>query len=213
MRYSKHYTSVLAIMIIILILLNYLTAFSQESNDTIKSVRATLQLHANTRNAKIDTIVFDHYLSAGTQLKIKEFVTINLKGSYERDNGLMYWGYMGDAVWKYGQAGYIFDTEKNVNLLYVTAYYPVIKIFKIGYDFSVNFNQSNICYHSIYAGVKWEWISAEIAFFDKLHRIKYSLIPTIKRWDRLSLGIKVEGLYVSDKFKWSNGLTLNYKVN
>ena len=189
----------LVILLLLLINLSY-------SKETIKDIQIDIDFHVNIRNAKIDT-VFDYYVSIGSKIIIKEFVTINLKGSYERDNGVFYLAHSEIASCKYGQTGYIYDTEKDVKLFYASIYHPFL-IFKTGYDFSY----SETSKHSIYISVKWEFINAEIAFFENIRRIKYLLSPTIKKWDKLSLKAKIEGLYIADKFKWQNGLMLNYKI-
>lgn len=178
------------------------------SQDTIKVIQSDVKLHLNTRNAKIDTC-FDYYFGLGTKVIIKEFVTIDLKGSYERDNGLNYLAHSEKASCKYGQVGYKYDTEKDIKLFYASIYYPFLKIFKAGYDYSY----SEASKHSAYISIKWKFISAEVVFFNDIRRVKYLLNPTLKKWDRLSLKANIEGFYVPGKFKWTNGLTLNYKIN
>lgn len=184
-----------------------LVAALASSQDTIKTIQSDIKLHLNTRNAKID-IVFDYYIGISSEIIIKEFITIDLKGSYERYNGINYLSYYENISCKYGQAGYIYDTEKDIRLFYTSIYYT-FKIFKAGYDYSYS-GASN---HSIYLGIKWKFISAEIAFFNDIRRLKYLINPTIKKWDKLSLKANIEGFYVPDKFKWQNGLSLNYKIN
>lgn len=189
---------------LLLFLLLPLFAYPQ---DTIKNIQIDAKLHINIRNAKIDT-VFDYYVSIGSKIIIREFITINLKGSYERDNGIIYLAHSEIASCKYGQSGYIYDTEKDVKLFYASIYYPFLKVFKTGYDFSC----SQTSKHSIYFSVTWEFINAEIAFFENIRRIKYVLNPILKKWDKLSLKANIEGLYIADKFKWQNGLSLNYTI-
>ena len=177
------------------------------SQDTIKTIQSDIKLHLNTRNAKIDT-VFDYYIGISSKIIIKKFVTIDLKGSYERDNGINYLSHYENISCKYGQTGYIYDTEKDIKLFYASIYYT-FKIFKAGYDYSY----SEAGNHSIYLGIKWKFISAEIAFFNDVRRLKYLIEPVIKKWDKLSLKASIEGFYVPDKWKWTNGLVLNYKIS
>ena len=96
-----------------------------------------------------------------------------------------------------------------MKLLYATIYYPIKEILKIGYDFSIN-DQYN---HSLYIGVKYKFIDFEVAFFQKLHRIKYSIEPVIKKWKKVKLALQIKGLYLNNRFKWQNGLALNYDLN
>lgn len=191
-------------LIILQILPILISAFAQ---DTIQSIQSDISFHVNTRNAKTDTC-FDYYFSIGTKTIIKEFVTIDLKGNYERDNGIIYLAHTEKASCKYGQTGYIYDTEKDVKLFYVSVYYPFLKIFKAGYDYSY----SDMSKHSVYINLKWKFVEAEVAFFEDMRRIKYLINPTIKRWKQLSLKANIEGFYVPDKFKWQNGLTFDYKI-
>lgn len=167
--------------------------------------QSEITAHINTRNAKENT-TFDYYFGTGFKTTIK-FVTINLKNSYERYNGVTYLAHSEKASCKYGQLGYDYDTEKNIDLFYASTYYS-FKLFKAGYDFSVDQNIK----HSIYLNFKWKFIDAEIAFLDHVRRLKYLIDPIIKKWDKVSLKAKVEGFYVPGKFKWQNGLSINYKI-
>lgn len=190
--------------IVFIMLLITISAYPQ---DTVKVIQSDVKLHINTRNAKIDTC-FDYYFGTGLKVIIKESVTVDLKGSYERDNGIIYLAHQEKASCQYGQAGYIYDTEKDIKLFYASVYYPFLKIFKVGYDFSVDQDIN----HSIYLSVKWKFVSAQVVFLEDIRRIKYLVNPTIKKWKRLSLKANIEGFYVPEKFKWTNGLTLNYKI-
>lgn len=178
------------------------------SQDTIKTIQTEVRLHLNTRNAKIDTC-FDYYVGIGSKITIKKFVIIDLKGSYERSNGINYLAHSEKASCKYGQVGYKYDTEKDIKLFYTSAYYTFWKMLKVGYDFSVQ----QVPNHSVYLGFKWKFISGEIVFLEDLRRFKYLINPTLKKWDRLSLKANIEGFYVPGKFKWNNGITFNLKIN
>ncbi len=183
------------IVFVIFALMLVLISAWASSQDTIKTIQTDIRLHINTRNAKTDTI-FDYYVSIGTRTIVKDFVTVDLKGVYERDNGTAYLSHYESASCKYGQTGYAYDTEKDVKLFYASIYYTLLKAFKAGYDFSID-QEIN---HSIYLGVRWEFVSAEIAFLNHVRRFKYLIDPTIKKWDRLSLKASIE-------------LSLNYKMN
>jgi len=185
-----------------------LTTALAYSQDTSKTIETEIRLNVNTRNAKIDT-AFDYYIGIGSKIVVKGVITIDLKGSYERDNGTIYSSHSEKVSYKYGQVGYIYDTEKDVKLFYTSIYYPFLKIFKVGYDFSID-QKIN---HSIYLGVKWQFIEIEITFLDEVRRIKYLINPVIKKWNRLSLNANIEGFYIKSKFKWQNGVMLNYKIS
>lgn len=183
-----------------------LRAYSQ---DTTK-IQSTIKFHINTRNAKSDTIKFDYYFSIKSETKIRKFL-IDLTASYERDNGVNYFIHNEKISYVYGQIGNIYSEEKDMKLLYMTAHYPIKKYLKAGYDLSYNYSQ-RIYSHSIYLGIKWEFIDIEIAFLNKLHRIKYSIEPVLKKWKKIKLGIMVKGLYIYQRFKWQNGIVINYRI-
>ncbi len=178
------------------------------AQDTIKTIQTDVRLHLNTRNAKIDTC-FDYYIGIGSKIIVKKFVTIDLKGSYERSNGINYLAHSEKASCKYGQVGYDYDTEKDVKLFYASAYYTFWKMLKVGYDFSIE----QVPNHSVYLGFKWKFISAEIVFLDDLRRFKYLFNPTLKKWKNMTLQANIEGFFVPGKFKWANGITFCYKIN
>lgn len=189
-----------------IVLIFVLIASLSFSQDTIKLIQSDVSLHLNIRNAKIDTC-FDYYFGFGFKTTIKK-VTIDLKGSYERDNGINYLSHSERVSYKYGQTGYLYDTEKDIRLFYASVYYPFLKIFKAGYDYSYSETHK----HSAYIRIKWKYISAEMVFLESVRRFKYLINPTIKKWDKLSLKANIEGLYIPDKFKWQNGMSLFYKI-
>ena len=192
-------------LILLTIILASLSLKSYSKKDTIRS---TIKFHINTRSTKIDTVSFDYYFSVKCETRIKS-VLIELTASYERDNGINYFAHNQKLSFKYGQIGNIYSQEKNMKLLYATIYYPIKEILKVGYDFSIN-DQYN---HSLYMGLKYKFIDIEIAFFQKLHRIKYSIEPVIKKWKKVKLTVQIKGLYLNNRFKWQNGLALNYDLN
>lgn len=183
--------------------------FSLKAYPQKDTIRSTIKFHVNTRSAKFDTISFDYYFSIRSKTTIQKFLIV-LTASYERDNGINYFAHTEKISFNYGQIGNIYSEEKDMKLLYATIYYPIKDILKIGYDFSMNYIKEYK--HSIYLGIKWEFIDVEIAFFDKLYRIKYNIEPVIKKWKKVKLGIGIKGLYINKNFKWQNGLTLNYKI-
>lgn len=204
---KKHIQILLTMLIVMLVLLSAM-AFSQ---DTAKAIQTEVSLHINTRYSKIDTC-FDYYFSAGSKTVIKKFVIIDLSGSYEREHGVIYLSHSEKASCKYGQVGYMYDTGKEIKVFYASVYYTFLKILKAGYDFSIDQDAN----HSIYLGFKWRFVNAEIVFLEDLRRFKYLFDPTMwkgKKWEKISLKLKIEGFYVPGKFRWTNGLTLSYKIS
>lgn len=191
-------------LIFLAIILTALSLKVYSEKDTIRSI---VKFHINTRSAKIDTVSFDYYFSIKSETRVKG-ILIELTASYERDNGTNYFAHNEKLSFKYGQIGNIYSEEKNMKMFYTTIYYPIKDILKIGYDFSIN-KQYN---HSVYMGLRYKFIDIEVAFFQKLHRIKYSIEPVIKKWKKVKLGIQIKGLYLNNRFKWQNGLVLNYKI-
>ena len=191
-------------LILLTIILAAFTLKAYPAKDTIRSV---VKFHINTRSTKIDTVNFDYYFSIKSETRVKN-ILIELVASYERDNGINYFAHNEKLSFKYGQIGNIYSEEKNMKLLYATIYYPIKDILKVGYDFSINYQYN----HSLYVGLKYKFIDIEIAFFQKLHRIKYSIEPIIKKWKKVKLTVQIKGLYLNNRFKWQNGLILNCKI-
>ena len=164
------------------------------------------KLHLNSRNAK-DTTLFDYYTKLSFNTLIDSTYTISGMINYERDNGINYHSYSGKLAIKYGNIEYYFDTEKNIEYISLDAFYPFTERLKIGYNL-LHIDKTN---HTAYMELNWKWLSAEIAGFEKLYRLKVKLNPEIPITNALKLGLETSWVYIDKQTKWNTGLTIKYE--
>ncbi len=161
-------------------------------------------LHLNARNAKT-TDLFDYYTKL-TLMVVDTSYTFNLMGNFERDEGVNYYSYSCGVGFKYASTEYYKDTEKEVEYFSVATFYPVTKWLRIGY----NFMRTNVNYHSIFIGLKWKFISVDLSFFDKIHKLKAVANPEYKLTKNFKIGIEAGIISIQNELKWSSGVTLKY---
>jgi hypothetical protein len=164
---------------------------------------------ANFRNAKEDT-VFDWYNKHEIRAQFDSVYDFYGMCNRERENGTYYWSYQIMFQAKYFKLDRFFDTEKDIDYLSGSIFYPVYEWLKIGYDFSYISEQEN---HSIYINLKYkEWFYSEVVFLEEILRYKIELNPKLKVKDWFFLGLKSDILFVEEKYKWNVGPNLVLKI-
>jgi len=198
----------LCIIILLFIGIN----LSAQDTDTIKLFNnAEVTLHMNFRTPKIDTFDFDWFISASERMQIKDFMEFYIYGSIERDNEVIYHAFKTHIKTDYTTIKYIYDNEKDFNVLSSSVYYPFWDIIKIGMDYSIKDSESLL---NVYTGIEWKWVNIECAFLDDIERFNLELNPNLVIKDKYNIGYKASYAYVNDKgFKWETGLTLKISLN
>ena len=195
--------SAMLLIVFAILLFSAFKSFSQ------KITRLEFEENINTRSSKSDTIPFDWYTKQSITLELDSTYLFYAMYNIERDNGLDYYSYEVRFETTYFAIKRYFDTEKDIDIYTSSVYYPLLKYFKLGYDFSYVSKEEN---HNIYIGFVYkDWISAECAFLTEILRYQIMFKPSITLWEKLSIGPSVNIISVDDVIKWSIGLNLNIK--
>ena len=197
--------SLSAILLILLgiLLFSAFKSFSQEVT------RFEIEENPNIRNSKSDSIPFDWYTKTSITLELDSTYLFYAMYNAERDNGINYYSYEVRFETTYFTIKRYFDTEKDIDLYTSSVYYPLLKYFKLGYDFSYVSKEEN---HNIYIGFAYkDWVSAECAFLTELLRYQITFKPSITIWKKFSIGPNVNVISVDDNVKWSGGLNMKMK--
>jgi hypothetical protein len=136
-----------------------------------------------------------------------------LKGSYERDNGINYYSHAEELSFNYGSINYIEDTEDSIQLFSISAFYPFFKCFKAGFDLSWKHANKEF---GAYIGAKTKFVFLEVVFWDELRRIKGELEYKVTLGKRkiFTLGAKANALYLGGKeFDWNIGYLTEVNIN
>lgn len=163
--------------------------------------------HFNTRTAK-ETNPFDWYYKTKIAFQFDSLYDINAFHNRERDNGRHYYSYGAKFESKYAAIEDYKDTEIDKQFISVKAYFTT-ELFKFGYDYSfINLKQK----HSAYIAFNWRFINSECSFLQEIIKFTYNISPEIKILNKLYIGFLSEGIFIEDKFKWSNGTTIKLKL-
>lgn len=162
----------------------------------------------NTRSAQDHP--FDWHIGGGFKLQADStFILpyIDVYGSREREKSSTF--YSRDL--KAGSERFFYirdqvDTERGVKIFNVAGFYTW-RMFKAGADI-VYTNEWN---PGAYLAFKWRFASAELTFWDRIIKARYSLEPATKPWHGLSAGLRIRGVWDGEDFNWENGLKVKYE--
>lgn len=188
---------------------------SSSNQDTIKTKHFRWSHGVNFRDPLNEDNPIDWHISMSFLAEFDSLMGLEteIKGTYERDNGIKYYSHSERLGFRYGCISYIRDTEDSINLFSVSAFYPFLKYFRAGVDLSWMHHEEK---YGAYIGFKAKFGSAEIVFWDELRRIKGEIshkFPIGKK-KIFFIGLKANALYLGGKkFDWNAGYTAEFQLN
>jgi hypothetical protein len=187
------------------------------AEDTLKTIHFKLGQTLNLRDPKEDKNKIDWHVGLSAFILFDSLMELEseLTGSYERDNGNLYYSHSEKLGFKYGYISHIIDTEDSISLFNISAYYPFWKYFKAGADISWDYLDWS---YGAYIGFKIKnWLSFEIIFWDDIQRIKGEFTPSIKfgKNKNIAMGIKAKILNIgmTDRLDWNAGYFIELSFN